>query len=97
MWSQIITDDGIGLLEETAALITTALTGSIPVTRGEAYGFVFKQPLGVILGIAPWNAPFILGLRAAVAAVAAGNVVILKVCVLYIQPKKRALVAKYTS
>lgn len=70
---------GIELVEETAALITTSTTGCIPATEKGSYGLVFKEPLGVILGIAPWNAPIILGLRAVVAPVAVGNTAILKV------------------
>ncbi|KAF5018933.1 hypothetical protein F66182_9075 [Fusarium sp. NRRL 66182] len=39
---------------------------------------VIKVPYGVVLGIAPWNAPFILGVRAISAALAAGNTTVLK-------------------
>lgn len=59
--------------------MASTATGSIPATQGEAYGFIFKEPLGVILGIAPWNAPIILGLRAVLAPITVGNVAILKV------------------
>lgn len=78
LWADIITNDSIAVIEECAVLTTQVATGSIPVTQGEHYGLVFKEPLGVILGIAPWNAPIILGFRAVVAPIAAGNVVILK-------------------
>jgi acyl-CoA reductase-like NAD-dependent aldehyde dehydrogenase len=37
-----------------------------------------KEPVGVILGIAPWNAPIILGVRAIAVPLACGNAVILK-------------------
>ena len=37
-----------------------------------------RQPAGVVLGIAPWNAPVILGVRAIAAPLACGNTVILK-------------------
>lgn len=70
---------GIELVEETAALITTSTMGCIPATDKGSYGLVLKEPLGVVLGIAPWNAPVILGLRAVVAPVAVGNTAILKV------------------
>src|SRR5690606_20867195 len=36
------------------------------------------EPVGVILGIAPWNAPIILAVRAMATALACGNSVILK-------------------
>ncbi|KAH8691511.1 Aldehyde/histidinol dehydrogenase [Talaromyces proteolyticus] len=37
-----------------------------------------SQPYGVVLGIAPWNAPHTLGMRACLFPLAAGNTVILK-------------------
>jgi acyl-CoA reductase-like NAD-dependent aldehyde dehydrogenase len=37
-----------------------------------------RQPAGVVLGIAPWNAPIILGVRAIATPLACGNTVILK-------------------
>ena len=37
-----------------------------------------RQPVGVVLGIAPWNAPVILGVRAIAMPLACGNTVILK-------------------
>jgi vanillin dehydrogenase len=37
-----------------------------------------RQPAGVVVGIAPWNAPVILGVRAVAAPLAYGNTVVLK-------------------
>jgi benzaldehyde dehydrogenase (NAD) len=37
-----------------------------------------RQPVGVVVGIVPWNAPVILGLRAVAAPLAYGNTVVLK-------------------
>jgi vanillin dehydrogenase len=37
-----------------------------------------RQPAGVIVGIAPWNAPVILGTRAVAAPLAYGNTVVMK-------------------
>ena len=54
----------------------------MPCSQGESYAMVFNEPMGVVLGIAPWNAPILLGLRALVAPLAAGNTVIFKVCAL---------------
>ncbi|KAK5131368.1 hypothetical protein LTR08_000971 [Meristemomyces frigidus] len=55
------------------------IMGAIPQTAAAGQGaFVFKEPFGVNLGIAPWNAPYILGTRAFLYALAAGNPVILK-------------------
>ncbi|PKX93725.1 putative aldehyde dehydrogenase [Aspergillus novofumigatus IBT 16806] len=72
LWAEIITNDAIGLIEEYGALTTSIATGSLPFVQ-HGHGLVLKEPLGVVLGIAPWNAPIILGLRAVVAPIAAGN------------------------
>jgi acyl-CoA reductase-like NAD-dependent aldehyde dehydrogenase len=37
-----------------------------------------RQPVGVVVGIVPWNAPVILGVRAVAAPLAYGNTVVLK-------------------
>jgi benzaldehyde dehydrogenase (NAD) len=37
-----------------------------------------RQPVGVVFGIAPWNAPVILGVRAVAMPLACGNTVVLK-------------------
>ncbi|KAI6356231.1 hypothetical protein MCOR25_007921 [Pyricularia grisea] len=72
-----------GLVQPTrnAALITSGILSAVspPTADPLAHAVVFKEPLGVVLGIAPWNSPLILGLRAVVAAVATGNTAILKV------------------
>ncbi|KAM0543491.1 hypothetical protein ACHAPJ_012289 [Fusarium lateritium] len=74
-WATINIDTSVSLIEECAYLLTSrAMSGIIPHTESEgSYGLVFTRPLGVILGIAPWNAPLFLGLRAVVAPLAVGN------------------------
>ncbi|EME46853.1 hypothetical protein DOTSEDRAFT_70723 [Dothistroma septosporum NZE10] len=53
--------------------------GIIPPTKAEGQAaLVFKEPYGSVLGIAPWNAPYILGVRAFLPALAAGNTIVLK-------------------
>ena len=67
-----------GMLEEAAAL-TTSITGEvIPSNVPGLTAMGVRQPAGVVLGIAPWNAPVILGTRAVAAPLACGNTVILK-------------------
>lgn len=39
---------------------------------------VVKEPYGVVVGMAPWNAALLLGLRAVCAPIACGNTVVLK-------------------
>ena len=48
-----------------AAAITTQIAGEvIPSDKPGCMALVLKEPVGVILGIAPWNAPIVLGVRA---------------------------------
>lgn len=62
-----------------AAAITTQITGEvIPSDKPGCLAMALKEPVGVILGIAPWNAPIILGVRAIAVPLACGNSVILK-------------------
>ncbi|RMZ85620.1 hypothetical protein DV737_g567, partial [Chaetothyriales sp. CBS 132003] len=66
------------LLVYTAGVIAT-VEGTIPTVDGDSsHAMVLNEPYGVVLAIAPWNAPHILGLRACVVPLAAGNTVVLK-------------------
>ena len=66
------------MLREAAA-IATQITGEIiPSDRPGRISMLVRQPAGVVLGIAPWNAPIILGVRALAMPLACGNTVILK-------------------
>jgi acyl-CoA reductase-like NAD-dependent aldehyde dehydrogenase len=66
------------MLRDVAGRIST-VTGFIPTCANEGTSaLIVKEPFGVILGIAPWNAPYILGTRAILYALAAGNTCILK-------------------
>ena len=48
-----------------AAALTTQITGEvIPSDKPGLLSLALREPVGVILGIAPWNAPVILGCRA---------------------------------
>lgn len=67
-----------GMVREAAA-ITTQIAGEvIPSDKPGCLSMALKEPVGVILGIAPWNAPIILGVRAIAVPLACGNTVILK-------------------
>lgn len=62
-----------------AASLTTHISGEvIPSDRPGTLAMALREPVGVILGIAPWNAPIILGVRAIATPLACGNSVILK-------------------
>ncbi|MBO9604293.1 MAG: aldehyde dehydrogenase [Novosphingobium sp.] len=67
-----------GMVREAAA-ITTQIQGEvIPSDHHGTVAMALREPVGVILGIAPWNAPIILGVRAIAVPLACGNSVILK-------------------
>jgi acyl-CoA reductase-like NAD-dependent aldehyde dehydrogenase len=67
-----------GILREAAAL-TTRITGEIiPSDKPGILSMAIRRPVGVVLGMAPWNAPVILGTRAIAAALACGNTVVLR-------------------
>lgn len=67
-----------GMLREAASM-TTQITGEvIPANKPGTLAMAQRKPLGVCLGIAPWNAPVILGTRAVAMAIACGNTAILK-------------------
>src|SRR4051794_4236325 len=67
-----------GMLIEAAAM-TTSVTGEIiPSDVPGLTAMGVRQPAGVVVGIAPWNAPVILGTRAVASPLAFGNTVVLK-------------------
>ncbi len=62
-----------------AASMTTQISGEvIPSDLPGSVAMAIRQPAGVVLGIAPWNAPVILGVRALAMPLACGNTVVLK-------------------
>ena len=62
-----------------AAAMTTQIGGEvIPSDKPNSFAMAIRQPVGVVLGIAPWNAPVILGVRAIAMPLACGNTVVLK-------------------
>ena len=67
-----------GMLREAASM-TTQINGEvIPSDVPGSFAMALRQPCGVILGIAPWNAPVILATRALAMPLACGNTVVLK-------------------
>ncbi|OBT43372.1 hypothetical protein VE00_05737 [Pseudogymnoascus sp. WSF 3629] len=57
----------------------SSMKGDFPATSDPGTSaIIYKEPYGVILAIAPWNAPYILGVRAVANALAVGNTAVLK-------------------
>ena len=78
MWASFNCRLGASMLREAAAM-TTQITGEvIPSDKPGLLAMAVRQPAGVCVGIAPWNAPVILGVRAVAMPLACGNTVVLK-------------------
>jgi acyl-CoA reductase-like NAD-dependent aldehyde dehydrogenase len=59
--------------------MTTQIKGEvIPSDKPGTLAMAVKKPVGVLVGMAPWNAAVILGVRAVAMPVACGNTVVLK-------------------
>ena len=71
--------DCLESIRACAGLIVSASEGSIPTMSEEGRSAILVQePYGVVLSIAPWNAPCILGTRSFLGPLAMGNTVVLK-------------------
>ncbi len=66
------------MLREAGAMTTQIAGEVIPSDKPGTLAMGIRQAAGVCLGIAPWNAPVILGTRAIAMAIACGNTVVLK-------------------
>ena len=77
-WAGFNVHLGADILREAAAL-TTQIDGQvIPSNIAGNLAMATRQGAGVVLGMAPWNAPIILAVRAIATPLACGNTVILK-------------------
>ncbi len=78
MWAGFNVMLAAGMIREATALTTQVAGEVIPSDVPGSLALGVRQPAGVVLGIAPWNAPIILGVRAIATPLACGNTVILK-------------------
>jgi acyl-CoA reductase-like NAD-dependent aldehyde dehydrogenase len=82
----------VNMVREAAAMTTQIGGEVIPSDKPGCLAMAVREPAGVVLGIAPWNAPIILGVRAIAMPLACGNTVVLKAseqC-----PETHALIAR---
>lgn len=78
MWGGFNVHLASSMLREAAAM-TTQINGEIiPSDVNGMMAMGIRQPVGVVLGIAPWNAPVILGVRSIAMPLACGNTVVFK-------------------
>lgn len=70
-----------GLKERAEYMISIADQALADVQTSEKHGFrrfITREPLGTVMVLAPWNYPFLTAVNAIIAALMAGNTVILK-------------------
>ena len=80
------------ILREAAAMTTQIDGALIPTDLAGNLSMAMRVPCGVVVGIAPWNAPVILATRAIAMPLACGNTVILKAS--EISPATHALIGQ---
>ena len=78
IWAGFNVHLAAGMLVEAASLTTQIEGQVIPSDVPGSLAMAARQPAGVVLGIAPWNAPVILGVRALAVPLACGNTVVFK-------------------
>jgi acyl-CoA reductase-like NAD-dependent aldehyde dehydrogenase len=77
-WGMFNCDLAAGMLRAAAAQAGLPGTDDIPSQVPGLKAMGVRQPVGVVVGIAPWNAPVILATRAVATPLAYGNTVVLK-------------------
>jgi acyl-CoA reductase-like NAD-dependent aldehyde dehydrogenase len=78
MWYQFNVTLAANMLREAASMTTQIGGEVIPSDVPGSLAMGVRQACGVVVGIAPWNAPIILGTRALAMPLACGNTVVLK-------------------
>jgi len=77
-WSDLNCRLGASILREAAAITTQIGGETIPSDRPGTLALAIRQPCGVVLSMAPWNAPIVLAVRGLAVPLACGNTVVFK-------------------
>ena len=77
-WGMFNCDLASRMLREAAAQAYSVVGEVIPSDVPGSLAMGVRQPAGVVVGMAPWNAPVILATRAVATPLAYGNTVVLK-------------------
>lgn len=77
-WSDLNVRLGADILRETASLPIQSTGEILPSERLGTLAMGIRQPCGVVLSMAPWNAPIVLSVRAIATPLACGNTVVFK-------------------
>ena len=77
-WAQMNITLTVNYMREIASCVS-GIKGEIPtIDKPDTYAFVFKEPVGPVLIIPPWNAALILATRGITCAIGAGCTVVAK-------------------
>ena len=68
----------LNLAQEAATFPNRIMSSKLKSQDPERRSWVYRQALGVIAVISPWNFPFHLSMRSVISAIAIGNTVVLK-------------------
>lgn len=77
-WVRHNTYMGINNLREAAALTTQVGGEVIPSNRPGVFNMAIRRPMGVILGVAPWNGTISLASRSVAVPLACGNTAVMR-------------------
>ncbi len=77
-WAMFNVTLAADMLREAASLVTQIKGEIVPSNRPGSLAMAVRQPAGVVLAMAPWNAPVILGVRSLATPLACGNTVVMK-------------------
>ena len=78
VWYRTNVKVAASMLREAAAMTTQIKGEIIPANKPGTLSMGYRQPVGVLVGVAPWNAPIILGVRSFAMPLACGNTVVMK-------------------
>src|SRR5690606_14139838 len=77
-WGELNVKLGASILREAASQTTRIAGEMVPSDRPGMMSLAVRQPCGVVLSMAPWNAPVVLGVRGLATPLACGNTVVFK-------------------
>lgn len=77
-WAKFNVQGSLNLLKESASLATQVAGEVIPSDKPGCLALTERVPAGVVVSMAPWNAPLLLGLRGIAMPLVCGNTVVFK-------------------
>jgi len=92
LWAGFNVMMAASLFREAASMTTQIQGETIPTDKPDTLSMTFRQPVGVILSMAPWNGAIALAARAIAYPIACGNTVVFRAS--EVSPKTHLLVAE---